>query len=245
MTKRTASILGVFLTLIMISITVHADDDVGKIVALRGKAMVQRDTKSLDAQVKMGIKPRDNIKTGAGGRVKLLFIDESVLTLGDNSKLSVKEFVYNKAKEGKSIFNLIDGKMRTVVGKTKFEVQTPTAVASARGTVIYFDVGMINNKAYTEIVCLEGTVVVTSILPTITGQIVLKPGTMVILKEGEALPQPFKAPSGFSGGAPLGTSQDLLLKDIKDPNILGTPPLQQEPVQPKNINIIITPPPGK
>jgi hypothetical protein len=246
MTKKTVFFLIALLTITIICPAAMAEVDVGKIVALRGKATIQRDAKSLDAQVKMGILSRDTIKTGADGRVKLLFIDDSVLTLADNTKLVVKEFVYSKTKEGKSIFNLIDGKMRTVVGKTRFEVQTPTAVAAARGTVIYFDVGLVNNQAYTKIVCLEGTVVVTSIIPTITGEVVLTPGTMVIIKEGEPLPESFKAPPGAlpGGGGGRQGGQDLLPHDdLKDPTVPTAPPLQQQPVQPKNVNIIITPPP--
>ena len=69
-------------------------------------------------------------------RTKMRFIDDSILTLGENSRVSIKEYIYSKDKGGKSIFNLLDGKMRSVVGKTRFEIHTPTAVAAARGTII-------------------------------------------------------------------------------------------------------------
>ena len=90
--------------------------------------------------VNSGIQPNDTVRTAAGSRVKMKFVDDSVLTLVDNSKLVIKEFLYSKEKGGKSIFNLLDGKMHSIVGKTKFEVQTPTAIAAARGTVIFFQV---------------------------------------------------------------------------------------------------------
>ena len=120
---------------------VRAEQEIGKVVALRGSAAIERGGTRLTAAVNSGILPTDVIKTAGDGRVKMRFIDDSVLTVGENSRLAIKEFFYSKEKGGRSIFNLLDGKMHSVVGKTKFEVQTPTAIAAARGTVIYFEVG--------------------------------------------------------------------------------------------------------
>ena len=119
-----------------------AEQDIGKVVAIRGKATIERGNSTLTPGVNSGIQPSDIIKTAGDCRIKLRFIDDSVLTVGENSRMVVKEFIYSKDKGGKSIFNLLDGKMHSVVGKTKFEVHTPTAVAAARGTVIYFEVGV-------------------------------------------------------------------------------------------------------
>jgi hypothetical protein len=119
----------------------EAAQDVGRVVALRGKATIERGGASLDAGVNAAILESDVIRTASNCRVKMRFVDDTVLTLGENSRLAVKEFIYSKGTRGKSIFNLIDGKLHSVVGHTKFEVQTPTAVAAARGTVIYFEVG--------------------------------------------------------------------------------------------------------
>jgi uncharacterized membrane protein YgcG len=170
------------------------DQNVGKVVQLRGTATIERGKSQIPAQVKGGILASDIITTASSSRAKLLFIDDSVLTMSDNSKVVVKEFIYAKGKEGKSVFNLLDGKMRSVVGKTKFEVHTPTAVAAARGTVIYFDVGKLNNQAYSKIICLEGNVQIRNVVSTIAGQVTLTPGTMVIVKANEPPPPPVPAP---------------------------------------------------
>lgn len=132
--------------LIFVAGVASAAQDVGKITAMRGKATIERGGTLINAAVNTGIQASDVIKTSADCRAKLVFVDDSVLTLGENSKLLVKEFLYSKEKGGKSIFNLLDGKMHSVVGKSKFEVQTPTAVASARGTVIYFEVGNVEEE---------------------------------------------------------------------------------------------------
>jgi hypothetical protein len=225
MNNRALKTLFQFFFVVGLCQAVSAEDAVGKVVALRGKATIQRDRTSLDASLKMGIQLRDTFQTGPNARAKLMFIDGSVLTLGDNSKLVVKEFIYAKGEKGKSIFNLIDGKMRSVVGRTKFEVQTPTAVASARGTVIFFDVGAINNQLYSKIICLEGNVRVRNINPAVTGEVTLTPGTMILIKEGEPLPKPVNLPNAS------GQNNFLSLGEITNPKIPLVPPLPlQEPV---------------
>src|SRR6185369_9543484 len=80
------------------------------------------------------------------------------------------------------------------VGKTKFEVHTPTAVAAARGTVIYFEVGRVNNQAYSKIICLEGNIQIRNVISTVAGQVTLTPGTMVIVRANEPPPPPVPAP---------------------------------------------------
>ena len=175
------------------SVAFADDQQVGRFVQLRGIATIERGKAHVTAKVKDGILASDTITTAAG-RAKLLFIDDSVLTLSDNSKLVVKEFIYSKGEQGKSVFNLLDGKMRSVVGKTKFEVHTPTAVAAARGTVIYFDVGIANNRNYSKIICLEGNVQIRNVVTTVAGQVTLTPGTMVIVKANEPPPPPAPAP---------------------------------------------------
>jgi hypothetical protein len=165
-----------------------AEDDVGKVVAVRGKAVIDRDKKTIGAEVNDSIFLNDTVSTMEASKAKMLFIDDSVLTLGERSKLVIREFIYSKDKGGSSIFNLIDGKMRSIVGKTKFEVHTPTAVAAARGTVILIDTGEIKGKKFTTFISLEGDVFLMSSYSTIPGSLLLKPGMMVTLSEGEPLP---------------------------------------------------------
>jgi len=183
----------VLATLVVTNVSAE-EQNVGKVVQLRGTATIERGKSQLPAQVKGGVLASDVITTASASRAKLLFIDDSVLTMSDNSKLVVKEFIYSKGKEGKSVFNLLDGKMRSVVGKTKFEVHTPTAVAAARGTVIYFEVGRVNNQAYSKIICLEGNIQIRNVISTVAGQVTLTPGTMVIVRANEPPPPPVPAP---------------------------------------------------
>src|SRR2546426_95940 len=84
---------------------------------------------------------KDVIETQANSRAKALFEDDSILTVGENSRVEVNEFIYDPANNQRStILRLFQGKARALVGKlfaglgSRFEVHTPTAVAAARGT---------------------------------------------------------------------------------------------------------------
>ena len=97
---------------------------------------------------------------------------------------------------GRSVFSLVEGKMRSVVGKTQFEVHTPTAVAAARGTIIYTETGIAEDgRRYTIVAVLEGVATVTGTEPGVTGSETLSVGMMIVVFEGETtLPAPVPVP---------------------------------------------------
>lgn len=174
---------------------VSAAENIGSVVALKGTAVIERDAKAIEAKVKDGIQLKDTVETKVSSKTKMLFIDDSVLTMGEKAKVVIKEFVYSKDKGGKSIFNLIDGKMRSVVGKAAFEVHTPTAVAAARGTVFDCEAGDRSGKQFTTCTCYEGVVDISSADPTISGRVSLRQGMTVTVVSGLPVPAPTPAPA--------------------------------------------------
>ncbi|MBF0539513.1 MAG: FecR domain-containing protein [Nitrospirae bacterium] len=178
-------------------------EDIGKVVALRGQAQIERNKQELAAKVQDGILMIDTVATKEASKTKVLFIDDSVLTVGEKSRVVIKEFVYGKDDRSKAVFNLIDGKMRSVVGRSNTEVQTPTLVAAARGTVIYFETGVKNSVPYTTVLCLEGQVDIRSIDPTITGTVTITPGMMTTVSSGQAIGSPVKATEDALSNAAL------------------------------------------
>lgn len=237
--------LATILVLIMAGAAI-AKDEVGKVVALRGNAVIEREKKEIEAKVKSPILLLDNISTMEASRAKILFIDESVLTIGEKSKVAIKEFIYSREKGGKSIFNLIDGKMRSVVGKTDFEVHTPTVVAAARGTIILFETGIKNGKRFTTVISLEGTVNVINADLTIVGTVTLTPGMMVTVFEKQPPPPPTPAPASETERLRRATSAKRELAparigeaQVSEVKVLS-PPIQQMPSRratPVNIDV--------
>lgn len=186
-----------------------AADGAGSVIALRGRASIERDGRTLDARVRDAVLLQDTVSTYASSRLKLLFRDDSVLTLGENSRATIREFVQGRGTGNKAIFNLIDGKMRSVVGKSGLEVRTPTAVAAARGTVILFETGILNGKKVTIILAYEGEVGLKSIDPKISGSVLLSPGMLLTVVEGEPL------------GTPTPASPEVIRRMMMDTDLEG------------------------
>ena len=169
--------------------TAFAENEVGTIVALRGKAIIERDGESFEAAVKDNLFMNDTVSAKEASRVKMLFIDDSVLTIGENSQVVIKEVIYSKHKMGRSVFSLVEGKMRSIVGKTQFEVHTPTAVAAARGTVILTETGVTEDgRKFTIMICTEGEVLACALNQRMGECVTLTAGMMLMYIEGEPFP---------------------------------------------------------
>ncbi len=116
---------------------------IGLYMAVIGKVTVAHVGQPVAVPVKLreDVYFKDMIETQASSRAKALFQDDSILTVGENSRVEVSEYIYDPANNQRStILRLFQGKARALVGKlfagrgSRFEMHTPTAVATARGT---------------------------------------------------------------------------------------------------------------
>jgi len=95
---------------------------------------------------------KDMIQTHNESRARALFQDDSMLTVGENSRVEIDEYIYNpEVNVRRAIVKLMQGQVRALVSKvfkangSKFEIHTPSAVAAARGT--YFTVWVENGQS--------------------------------------------------------------------------------------------------
>jgi len=149
----------------------------GTIKELRGIAKVQRNGRAITATPAMTLVAGDKLETSRQSSVTIELIDGSQLILSDASSILIDRTM-TSATDSK--IDLFKGRLRSVVnviaGKLPgFEVHTPNAVASARGTD--FDTQYIKGKPcpgfpqclrYTDIGVHKGTVEVrnpTSLKP--------------------------------------------------------------------------------
>ena len=99
------------------------------------------------------------IETGLNSQGELKFKDETKLALGPGSRMVLDKFVYDPGKSSGSIaINLVRGTFRFVTGlasKSAYDIKTPTASLSVRGTV--FDICIRPNGA-TWVLLIEGSV---------------------------------------------------------------------------------------
>lgn len=245
--KIVALALGLLLSGVVCEGVAHAAADVvSTMVAVKGKTIIERNRAERPAKVKDDVLLIDTVTTREAAKAKMLFIDDSVLTLGEKTKVVVKEYVYSKERGGKSIFNLLDGKMKAVVGKAKFEVHTPTAVAAARGTVILIETGIRNGVPFTDVFSIEGEVVVTRKVPSgaegggsgagdsgpsdgaAAGgvpEVVLTSGNFVTVFPGEPLPIPAETPPSVLGGFLAATESASFEMPVPSVSELPAPPV--------------------
>ncbi|MCA9396119.1 MAG: FecR domain-containing protein, partial [Candidatus Omnitrophica bacterium] len=111
-----------------------------------GDAQIQRKNSDVWEPIEEGsqVEGEDTIKTGENGRVRLTFDGKTVVYLTPNTELTVSEVSKKSGDIRTTLLNLKMGRLKAEVDKQKgesvFKVQTPTAIASVRGTVLYMGV---------------------------------------------------------------------------------------------------------
>ena len=83
----------------------------------------------------------DTIIVKSQSNAQILLLDETVITIGEKSELTVDEFVYDPANDdGKIVSNIKIGTVRIITGEISkndpdnLEVNVPTGSIGARGT---------------------------------------------------------------------------------------------------------------
>ncbi|HYA32173.1 MAG TPA: FecR domain-containing protein [Thermodesulfovibrionales bacterium] len=183
---------------------------VGSVRDIKGSASILREKQSVDARKNEPVFSSDAVKTGDKARVKLLFIDDSLLMIGENSKVSLSERL---SREGKtSVFNLIDGTVNVIVGKSGLEAHTPTSVAAARGTsfVVWVEEGA---SQKTGIAVAEGRVDLRNSDESLPDKVLVSAGKMSHVEKGKA-PTPAVV-------APPEVIQVLYRKTLEEKEIWG------------------------
>ena len=114
--------------------------NVGTITRLDGTAQIERGGQTLSAANHMAVALHDKITTDANGWVTITMIDDSSLSLGASSTLTIDESMTIGGVAAPSKVGLVTGRLHSVIsGAMKgtnptFEVHTPNAVGAVRGT---------------------------------------------------------------------------------------------------------------
>ncbi len=130
--------------------------------------------------------PTHQLRTAPSSWSRLLFADGSVVVVGPDTFLQV-EAVDVGAGRARVLLRLLGGEIRALAsgrfrGTGRFEVETPTAVASVHGThfILRYDA----EAAETEVYCLEGEVEVLGLLGVLGRPVVLGRNMSTIVKKG-------------------------------------------------------------
>ena len=87
----------------------------------------------------------ERIATDVGGRAHLLFLDQTAVTLGPSTEMTIDEFVYNPAQDtGAAAVTVGRGVMRFVGGRLSKQqdatIRTPVATIGVRGAIAITEV---------------------------------------------------------------------------------------------------------
>ena len=114
---------------------------IGVVTAVQGQVTVIDGSGPSDVTEGTLIKLGDTVETGEEAGVKILFDDDTLFSLGDNTSVVISEFIYTP-QERKSLSNITKGKMRAIIqgvqsGDSEVEIATPNGVAGIKGTTLY------------------------------------------------------------------------------------------------------------
>ena len=154
--------------LILLVATSAFAEEVGTIASVTGSATIGRGDLRTAAAVGLPVQLGDSLHTGADGKLRVVFRDDSVIDLGESSSLVVDQQVFNpSAGTFSSLMRLVSGRARSLVSEyyrnpgASYHVETPTAVAGVRGTT--FLVSYYPDSEVTEVVGIDGRIEVSSV----------------------------------------------------------------------------------
>jgi len=115
--------------------------EIGQIKISKGQVTVERNGAALPATVGMRLETADVLKTGADGSVGITMADNSLLSAGPNSILSLDRFEFDPTtSQGQFDAQLRKGSLAVISGRIAKQspeamtVRTPSAILGVRGT---------------------------------------------------------------------------------------------------------------
>lgn len=165
---------------ILFAIPAQAQQVAGKIERQNGTANRSADGTVSELELGSQVFVGDDIRTGPGGRLLILFEDESKLTLGENAQITIDQLIYNPGGDSNQALEVVVGVFRFVSGQIAKESSsnvaftTPVATMGIRGTEFLggeLTVGMPVGQPHYGVQIIEGAIEVIS------------PGGSVVLDE--------------------------------------------------------------
>ena len=196
---------------------------IGSITAMEGEVFLSHkgDPAAFQAMVGDLIYLYDHVWTEKQSLVQILFEDDSLLNLAENTYIQITEHVYSPEKNWRSsLFRVVMGKVRAIVGRyfseaSTYKVSTPTAIIGVRGTHFIVDATLTDE---TTVVCFdtERDLAVRNVKDDVPGEVVLTSRMMTKVLEGQ------------SPMAPTPVPEDMMMRLLMDTRVM-LPALQSGP----------------
>ena len=205
------------LILTIFTVPAIAADVVGSVILSFGQnTAVAEDGAERVLKRQSDIYASDLLKTGAKGRLQVRFSDGSRLALKPSTEFRIAEYQFDKAEpdEGKAIYQLLKGGMRTISGqigkKTRenYRLETTVATIGIRGT--HYGVQYIPEGIYTETV--DGIIAVK----TQREEILLKAGRGALVRAADGEIDEGQATGQTGESEPLNPAPDNTQNEADD-----------------------------
>jgi hypothetical protein len=115
--------------------------DVGEIKVVKGTAHIERGAERLAVRAGMPVQQADKVVTGADGTVGITFSDNSLLSIGPDSRFAIDRYVFDSTTHaGQFDSTLSKGTLAVVSGKIvkqspeAMKIRTPSSIMGVRGT---------------------------------------------------------------------------------------------------------------
>jgi hypothetical protein len=201
MTTNGTNLTSKILLLLLLNLSLFAS--IAQVQAIRGEAKAIRNGNEITLKLGDKIESSDTIKTSKKAKLQLRFNDRTIITIGKNSNISMKDYNYDKKNRAnnRAKFGIQNGLFKVVTGKIgkmnpqKFTLKTKTTTMGIRGTEL-----TINDQGDkgTVVGCTSGAITVAS---NATGaKVDIPAGQMTDVKPGSD-PAPARAynPSEMGG----------------------------------------------
>lgn len=148
--QGSAKLLAMTIAVLLVAMPAFADE-AGMVKSSQGKATIERDGKFLEAVPGAKIYSSDRVTTGADGRAGIALKDNTLLTVGPNSSLSLDRFAFDSTThQGALQASIRQGTLAVVSGKLakaspeSVQFRTPNSILGVRGTEFVVEVGVSN-----------------------------------------------------------------------------------------------------
>jgi hypothetical protein len=115
--------------------------EIGQIKVSKGQVTIGREGRTLPGTIGSRLQPGDIVSTGVDGSVGITMDDDSLLSAGPSSVLSLDRYVFDPTtNQGRLDASLNKGTLAVISGRIAKQspdamtVRTPTAVLGVRGT---------------------------------------------------------------------------------------------------------------
>jgi Ca2+-binding RTX toxin-like protein len=119
---------------------------IGSVVNMKGQVFADHGDGVHPLSVGAPVHQGEVILTKAGSNVEIKFLDDTVLSEGENSNLRLDTYAFDPSKGGSLLFNMAEGAFRVVTGKIaddnpeNFKLKSPLATIGIRGTTVVSEI---------------------------------------------------------------------------------------------------------